>query len=67
MNILFYVEPLVERDNPLWKKGWLLDFMHRMVSSLSTADTQAHEFACITGSASGRRRARSWARAASQR
>lgn len=53
MNILFYVEPLVERDNPLWKKGWLLDFMHRMVSSLSTADTQAHEFACITGSALG--------------
>ncbi len=34
VNILFYVEPLIERGNPYWKEGWLNSFSLDMIQAL---------------------------------
>ena len=35
MNVLFYVEPLIERGLPYWKDGWALYWGKSMISRLA--------------------------------
>ena len=47
MRVLFYVEPLTERDAPTWKRAWV-DFVRMMVDALQAQGAQP-ECACIVG------------------
>lgn len=47
MQVLFYVEPITERDNPTWKAPWL-HFVNMMMASIRR-DSPDAEFCCIVG------------------
>ena len=47
MNVLFYVEPLTERENPTWKLGWIQS-VELMMAALRKRWPQAH-FCCVVG------------------
>lgn len=47
MRILFYVEPLVERENPSWKKGWITHFVSEITTALMAEGCDASAFGCI--------------------
>ncbi|HBY59164.1 MAG TPA: hypothetical protein DEH78_05045, partial [Solibacterales bacterium] len=48
MKILFYVEPLVEREDPLWKSPWL-DFVKRFTYPLLSAGGDEHQCLAMVG------------------
>lgn len=50
MNILFYVEPLIEREQPYWKESWVNHQCFNMMSTL-THSKSAYSFALITNEA----------------
>lgn len=47
MKVLFYIEPLTEREAPKWKRGWL-DFAARMARAIE-AERPGASFAAIVG------------------
>jgi len=49
MNILFYVEPLIEQDKPYWKSGWADVFSFNIVKTLEK--TNKYNFLLITNEA----------------
>lgn len=51
MRVLFYVEPLVERENPVWKKGWVEHFVKEISSALIAEGVIEENIACIVPSA----------------
>lgn len=53
MRTLFYVEPLVERENPSWKTGWLTHFVQNMSSALLAEGATSDEIACIAPTSLG--------------
>lgn len=50
MNVLFYVEPLTERENPIGKRPWIR-FVSMMTSSLCGKDIVGHSFFVLIGEA----------------
>jgi hypothetical protein len=53
MHVLFYVEPLVERENPVWKKGWVEHFVKEIASALVAEGQEESDIACIVPTALG--------------
>jgi hypothetical protein len=50
MNLLFYVEPLIEREQPYWKEGWANEACWNIITTLHQAyDT--YRFELITNEA----------------
>jgi glycosyltransferase involved in cell wall biosynthesis len=49
MRVLFYVEPLTEKDAPFWKRGWILQ-VRRLVDALRR-DCADDEVLVVTGDA----------------
>lgn len=47
MRVLFYVEPITERDTPTWKEPWI-HFAKMMMASIRR-DNPGAEFCCIVG------------------
>jgi glycosyltransferase involved in cell wall biosynthesis len=47
MRVLFYIEPLTERDRPLFRQGWL-GFVRHFQRGLEDGD---HEIACVVSDA----------------
>ena len=47
MRVLFYVEPLTERDTPTWKTTWI-HFVDKMVTTLRREFSEA-QFLCVVG------------------
>ncbi len=47
MRILFYIEPLTERDSPTWKIFWV-GFVEKMVAALRRDDDN-FDFRCVVG------------------
>jgi hypothetical protein len=47
MRVLFYVEPITERDTPTWKTSWIY-FVNMMATSIRR-DNPSAEFWCIVG------------------
>lgn len=47
MRVLFYVEPLTERDAPTWKRAWV-DFVRMMIDALQAQGAQP-DCACLVG------------------
>lgn len=47
MKILFYVEPLTERERPAWKKSWI-NFVEQAITSIRK-DQPSTEFYCVVG------------------
>ena len=45
MNILFYVEPLIERDDPYWKEGWVSYWSNKLASIISEFEEKSQS--CI--------------------
>lgn len=45
MNILFYLEPLIEQQKPYWKEGWLNYFLKNLLANMpSGSDTNWNYF-----------------------
>lgn len=53
MRVLFFVEPLVEREDPLWKKGWLDHFVREIAQSLIKEGVGPAELSVICPAALG--------------
>ena len=51
MRVLFYVEPLVERENPTWKKSWIDYFVKEISRALIHEGIHENDMACIAPSA----------------
>jgi hypothetical protein len=47
MNILFYVEPLVEMGRPYWKDGWATYFCRLLMQALASAPAAKEAKFCI--------------------
>ena len=47
MRILFYVEPLVERENPTWKTYWVTYFVRKISTALISEGVTAEDIACL--------------------
>jgi hypothetical protein len=47
LHILFYIDPLIERDSPLWKRGWLSSFVLPIISGLLKEGSVDEDFACV--------------------
>lgn len=47
MKVLFYIEPLTERDRPAWKAPWI-GFVELMIESLRR-EFSSFEFLCVVG------------------
>lgn len=45
MNILFYVEPLIERDDPYWKEGWVSKWSSKLAKIVS--EFEERSYSCI--------------------
>jgi hypothetical protein len=50
MKILFYVEPLIEKDNPYWKEGWVSIFCSKIINTLKRSNN-IYDFLIITNEA----------------
>ncbi len=48
MKILFYVEPLIEKESPTWKRGWI-DVVSRIINSLRCDIHSSHSFFTLIG------------------
>jgi lipopolysaccharide biosynthesis protein len=51
MRVLFYVEPLVERENPTWKAGWIEYFVKKISAALTAEGIAETDLACVVPSA----------------
>ncbi len=51
MRILFYIEPLVERENPVWKKVWLAHFAKQISTALVSEGLDEKDLAFVVPSA----------------
>lgn len=47
MRVLFYVEPLVERENPTWKRWWVEHFVKKISTALLSEGVTAEDIACL--------------------
>ena len=50
MNILFYVEPLIELQKPYWKEGWVNDVCWKLIQTLQQTN-ESYNFKLITNEA----------------
>ncbi len=50
MDVLFYVEPLIEREDPFWKRWWISHFVNKITHSLLKEGSKLNEIACIVPS-----------------
>ncbi len=51
MRILFYIEPLVERENPVRKKGWIVHFAKKISTALVSEGLDEKDLAFVVPSA----------------
>jgi GT2 family glycosyltransferase len=48
MNVLFYVEPLIELGKPYWKEGWATDFCANLAATLRGDEQGVQQMVLLT-------------------